>query len=108
MASPFVVAMGSVHILGGLAAVSLASMLQWGIIALLVGISLDRLVRTVARAAYFLSGLEIFHAQALGNVIGLVLLTVLYFFVTENIWFALLASLIHIAVAAMIDKIIPD
>ena len=62
----------------------------------------------VERGAYFLSGLSVFHTQALGNVIGLVLLTVLYFFVTENIWFALLASLIHIAVAAMIDKIIPD
>lgn len=107
VASPFVVALGTVHILGGLATASLASMLQWGIIALLVGISLDGLVCTVARVAYFLSGLSVFHTQALGNVIGLVLLTVLYFFVTENIWFALLASLIHIAVAAMIDKIIP-
>lgn len=107
VAGPFVVALGTVHILGGLATVSLASMLQWGIVALLVGISLDGLVRTVARTAYFLSGLEIFHTQALGNVIGLVLLTVLYFFVTENIWFALLADLVNAVVAAAIAKIIP-
>lgn len=107
VAGPFVVALGTVHILGGLATVSLASMLQWGIVALLVGISLDGLVRTVARTAYFLSGLEIFHTQALGNVIGLVLLTVLYFFVAESIWFALLAALINAVVAAAIAKIIP-
>lgn len=79
-----------------------------GGIALLLGLSLDRFAGMVARGVYFLSGLSVFHTQALGNVIGLVLLTVLYFFVTENIWFALLASLIHIAVAAVIDKIIPD
>ena len=107
VASPFVVALGTVHILGGLATASLASMLQWGIIALLVGISLDGLVRTVARAAYFLSGLSVFQTQALGNVIGLVLLTVLYFFVAESIWFALLAALINAVVAAAIAKIIP-
>lgn len=107
VAGPFVAALGTVHILGGLATVSLASMLQWGIVALLVGISLDGLVRTVARTAYFLSGLEIFHTQALGNVIGLVLLTVLYFFVAESIWFALLAALINAVVAAAIAKIIP-
>ena len=93
VASPFVVALGTVHILGGLATASLASMLQWGIIALLVGISLDGLVRTVARAAYFLSGLEIFHKQAIENIIALVLLVFLYFFVAESIWFALLAAL---------------
>lgn len=107
VASPFVVALGTVHILGGLATASLASMLQWGIIALLVGISLDGLVRTVARAAYFLSGLEIFHKQAIEDIIALVLLVFLYFFVAESIWFALLAALVNVVVAAAIGKIIP-
>ncbi|MDK8478712.1 hypothetical protein [Corynebacterium pseudodiphtheriticum] len=107
VAGPFVVALGTVHILGGLATVSLASMLQWGIVALLVGISLDGLVRTVARTAYFLSGLEIFHTQAIENIIALVLLLFLYLFVAESIWFALLAALINAVVAAAIAKIIP-
>lgn len=107
-AAPFAAALGVTHALGGLVTISFASALQWGVIALLLGLSLDRFAGMVARGVYFLSGLSVFHTQALGNVIGLVLLTVLYFFVTENIWFALLASLIHIAVAAMIDKIIPD
>ncbi|MDK4258332.1 hypothetical protein [Corynebacterium propinquum] len=107
VASPFVVALGTVHILGGLATASLASMLQWGIIALLVGISLGGLVRTVARAAYFLSGLSVFQTQAIENIIALVLLVFLYFFVAESIWFALLAALINAVVAAAIAKIIP-
>lgn len=107
VAGPFVVALGTVHILGGLATVSLASMLQWGIVALLVGISLDGLVRTVARTTYFLSGLEIFHTQAIENIIALVLLLFLYLFVAESIWFALLAALINAVVAAAIAKIIP-
>lgn len=108
-AAPFAAALGVTHALGGLVTISFASALQWGgVIALLLGLSLDRFAGMVARGVYFLSGLSVFHTQALGNVIGLVLLTVLYFFVTENIWFALLASLIHIAVAAVIDKIIPD
>lgn len=106
-AAPFAAALGVTHALGGLVTISFASALQGGI-ALLLGLSLDRFAGMVARGVYFLSGLSVFHTQALGNVIGLVLLTVLYFFVTENIWFALLASLIHIAVAAVIDKIIPD
>lgn len=72
-----------------------------------MGISLDGLVRTVARTAYFLSGLEIFHTQAIENIIALVLLLFLYLFVAESIWFALLAALINAVVAAAIAKIIP-
>lgn len=55
----------------------------------------------------FLSGLEIFHKQAIENIIALVLLVFLYFFVAESIWFALLAALVNVVVAAAIGKIIP-
>ncbi|MDK4234541.1 hypothetical protein [Corynebacterium propinquum] len=106
--APIAVALGVIHVLGGLATISFVSALQWGLIALLLGLVLDGLVNIFSRVGYFASGLQMFHGQVFRTIIALILLVALYFFVTKNIWFALLASLVHAAGAATLVKIISD
>lgn len=64
--APIAVALGVIHVLGGLATISFVSALQWGLIALLLGLVLDGLVNIFSRVGYFASGLQMFHGQVLG------------------------------------------
>ncbi|MDC7111088.1 hypothetical protein PQG65_06835 [Corynebacterium pseudodiphtheriticum] len=106
--APIAVTLGIIYVLGGLAAISFVSALQWGLIALFLGLTLDRVVNIFARVGYFASGLQMFHGQVFRTIAALIFLATLYFFVTKNIWFALLASLVHAAGATTLIKIIAD
>lgn len=77
--APIAVTLGIIYVLGGLAAISFVSALQWGLIALFLGLTLDRVVNIFARVGYFASGLQMFHGQVFRTIAALIFLATLYF-----------------------------